>query len=418
MSLATLKKKTAAKYNNMSVGSKDGFSLNGTRRSQGYIGQDTLGRTLLKTPMKGNVVKGSGGCCGTYKVSPVVQSAVTSLNDINVIKSTVGSSSTFLLDHSHAGYPENIVNNDSNLNLNTQQDYIERTRKTAITNADNSDCGPSEAVVDDFTVNSNGLYFVLYNFYFADNTAIFDGSTNYYTGLNGAYNGYSSNFTDLSGATNGNMIAGNTQTVKSAQFLGYFLVPDSQSGTWTFQLQSDDSSLLWLGANAISGYTIPNALVDCSGLHGVNDGSSPASNSISLVANTYYPIRIQFGNNLGAYNLTLTITSPRGVSYTDMTGFFFNQNGTLSSGHVYTAPKTTCSTKNYNYQQLAKARNMNLCKNVKDLTKLTSSSLSNQPSGIATSYDLYMRKINDKCVSNDVYKFTRNIGGTPLPDNK
>ena len=228
MSLATLKKKTAAKYNNMSVGSKDGFSLNGTRRSQGYIGQDTLGRSLLKTPMKGNVVKGSGGCCGTYKVSPVVQSAVTSLNDINVIKSTVGSSSTFLLDHSRAGYPENIVNNDSNINLNTQQDYIERTRKTAITNADNSDCGPSET----------------------------------------------------------------------------------------------------------------------------------------------------------------------------------------------TAPKTTCSTKNYNYQQLAKARNMNLCKNVKDLTKLTSSSLSNQPSGIATSYDLYMRKINDKCVSNDIYKFTRNIGGTPLPDNK
>ena len=38
MSLVTLKKKTAAKYHNMSV-NQPSFSLNGTHRSQGYIGQ-------------------------------------------------------------------------------------------------------------------------------------------------------------------------------------------------------------------------------------------------------------------------------------------------------------------------------------------------------------------------------------------
>ena len=37
MSLATLKKKTQTKYNNMSVNSV--FNLNGTTRNQGYIGQ-------------------------------------------------------------------------------------------------------------------------------------------------------------------------------------------------------------------------------------------------------------------------------------------------------------------------------------------------------------------------------------------
>ena len=77
MSIATLKKKTAAKYNNMSV-SEPKFSLNGGHRSQGWVGQTTLSRSLPKTPMVGNTPKGSGGCCGTYRVTPIVQSAVKS----------------------------------------------------------------------------------------------------------------------------------------------------------------------------------------------------------------------------------------------------------------------------------------------------------------------------------------------------
>jgi len=84
MSEATLKRKTFAKYNNNSVGT--GFSLNGTLRSQGWVGQDTRGRSLPKTLMKGNVVKGHGGNYGTYPQKDIVVSAVTSLNDTSVIK--------------------------------------------------------------------------------------------------------------------------------------------------------------------------------------------------------------------------------------------------------------------------------------------------------------------------------------------
>ena len=87
MSEATLKRKTAAKYNNNSVGT--GFYLNGGHRSQGWIGQDTLGRSLPKTPMKGNVVKGHGGCCGTYQQKEIVNSAVNSLNNPNIMKRSV-----------------------------------------------------------------------------------------------------------------------------------------------------------------------------------------------------------------------------------------------------------------------------------------------------------------------------------------
>jgi len=88
MSIATLKRKTAAKYNNMSVG-LDAFSLNGAYRNQGFVGQTSLSRSLPHTPMKGPVARGHGGCCGKYRNGPIIQSAVTSLNNNTVVKPTV-----------------------------------------------------------------------------------------------------------------------------------------------------------------------------------------------------------------------------------------------------------------------------------------------------------------------------------------
>lgn len=89
MSVATLKKKTQAKYNNMSVGQNQ-FSLNGTHRSQGWVGQSTISRSLPRTLMQGKTPKGYGGCCGTYDTSQgITQSAVLSLNNNNVIKPSV-----------------------------------------------------------------------------------------------------------------------------------------------------------------------------------------------------------------------------------------------------------------------------------------------------------------------------------------
>ena len=130
MSLATLKKKTAAKYNNMSV-NKPSFSLNGTRRSQGYVGQDTLGRSLPRTPMNGNVARGHGGCCGTYLRSNIVQSGVTSSNDPSVVKSTVTGKSGQLATWLHTPL-YNVAKPDATNNINTQQDYISRVEQQAI----------------------------------------------------------------------------------------------------------------------------------------------------------------------------------------------------------------------------------------------------------------------------------------------
>ena len=157
MSLVTLKKKTAAKYHNMSV-NKPSFSLNGTHRSQGYIGQDTLGRSLPRTPMNGNVPRGHGGCCGKYNIVPIVQSAVTSTNDPNVIKSSVvGNSGQLAVQNRWIRRPQPyaVSKPDYTNSLNTQNDYIERIRKDSIqtTNVINNTVGCRSAVTQNTVCN-------------------------------------------------------------------------------------------------------------------------------------------------------------------------------------------------------------------------------------------------------------------------
>ena len=133
MSIATLKKKTQVQYNNMSVGSKQGFSLNGTHRSQGYVGQTSLSRSLPQTTMRGY-----GGWYGKYPITPIVQSAVTSLNDPNVIKPSVVGTNGMINTHYRwirRPQPFIAVKPDNNKNLNNQSDYINHIKKTTLTDA-------------------------------------------------------------------------------------------------------------------------------------------------------------------------------------------------------------------------------------------------------------------------------------------
>ena len=132
MSIATLKRKTETKYNNMSVGSQNGFSLNGTRRSQGWVGQTMLSRSLPKTNMHGNTARGHGGCCGNYNKTPIVQSAVISLNDTTVVKpstmNTLGMIEEKYMPHTNW----TTVKQDTTQNTNTQQDQINKVAKKAL----------------------------------------------------------------------------------------------------------------------------------------------------------------------------------------------------------------------------------------------------------------------------------------------
>ena len=127
MSIVTLKRKTQVQYNNMSVGSKTGFSLNGTHRSQGYVGQTMLSRSFPRTPMKGNVAKGHGGCCGKYPQHGIIQSAVTSLNDPTVVKQSVLDTKGMIRTHYRwiwRPQPFSMTKMDNFNNSNPQSNYI------------------------------------------------------------------------------------------------------------------------------------------------------------------------------------------------------------------------------------------------------------------------------------------------------
>ena len=145
MSIATLKRKTQAKYNNMSVGQPQ-FSLNGTHRSQGYVGQTMLSRRLPTSLMKGNVIRGHGGCCGTYPIKPIVQSGVNYQEDSRVVKPSVVNTAGMIetkyycvgdcvkgVNTCHGCLNRmNHVKPDSNNNNNSQAYYIKSLAKDAV----------------------------------------------------------------------------------------------------------------------------------------------------------------------------------------------------------------------------------------------------------------------------------------------
>ena len=103
----------------------------------------------------------------------------------------------------------------------------------------------------------------------------------------------------------------------SRQWLGYF-VP-STTETYTFFLASDDCSYMWIGSNAVTGYTRANATVNNGGLHGFVETSGTAA----LTSGVYYPVRIQFGENTGGDRLDFNYSTATITKTTDVTGKVF-----------------------------------------------------------------------------------------------
>ena len=151
MSIVALKKKTAAKYNNMSVNVPQ-FSINGGFRNQGWVGQTSMSRSLIKTPHRGATPRGHGGCCGTYNVS-VVKPLEPCTNNNEVMKST-SVSTDGMLDMKYRWIsrpaPFSSVKPDVNHNLNQQGEYINRIKKKTM-NATTRKCPPIPKQVCDLS---------------------------------------------------------------------------------------------------------------------------------------------------------------------------------------------------------------------------------------------------------------------------
>ena len=155
-----------------------------------------------------------------------------------------------------------------------------------------------------------GLQYRTFTGYFTDDPSWFNSRTESNSGL-------TSNFTSLSTATGGLYVNTGSSTTFSVEWYGYFYAP--ASGSYTFYTNSDDASYLWIGSTAVSGYTTSNCLVSNGSIHPVQERSG----SITLTAGTYYPIRIQYGQNISGYDFTASFTGPNITRTYDCTGYVY-----------------------------------------------------------------------------------------------
>ena len=153
-----------------------------------------------------------------------------------------------------------------------------------------------------------GLYKTTYTGYFADNVSFFATATPQAFGTNPATSVQTTAISEAGSGDGDNF---------SCQWLGYFKPTTTQ--TYTFYTTSDDASYVWIGSNAISGFTTANATVNNGGAHGPTE----ASGSIALTAGVYYPIRIQFGEQGGGDVMTFNYSTSTITKTTNVTGLVF-----------------------------------------------------------------------------------------------
>ena len=155
---------------------------------------------------------------------------------------------------------------------------------------------------------SAGLFKTTYSGYFADNVSFFATATPTTYGTNPAT---SVQTTAISEA------ASEDGTNFSVQWLGYFKPTTTQ--TYTFFTNSDDASYMWIGANALSGFTTANATVNNGGTHANQERSGTAA----LTAGIYYPVRMQFGESGGGDVFGFNYSTPTITKTTNVTGLVF-----------------------------------------------------------------------------------------------
>ena len=167
--------------------------------------------------------------------------------------------------------------------------------------------GAGIRITPDIVYNA-GLYKTTYAGYFNDVPSFFATATPTTYGTNPATSVQTTAITEAASGDGSNF---------SCQWLGYFL--PSTTETYTFFTASDDASYVWVGSNALSGFTTANATVNNGGAHGVVETSGTAS----LTSGVYYPIRIQFGEASGGDAMTFYYSTPTIILTTTVTGRVF-----------------------------------------------------------------------------------------------
>jgi hypothetical protein len=178
---------------------------------------------------------------------------------------------------------------------------------------------------------TNGLFYKVYSGYMNNNPNYFSTATFMPIGTSGTSGtnnqGLVTNISNIDTGTNGFIKTVSAIDNFSIQWFGYFR--SNYTGNWTFYTASDDCSYLWIGSTAISDFSTTNALVNNGGTHPVQERTG----TISLQSNTYYPIRIQFGEFGGGQDIQVYFSNAGGLAKTSNgTGFYYYQsNGVLTN---------------------------------------------------------------------------------------
>lgn len=115
-------------------------------------------------------------------------------------------------------------------------------------------------------------------------------------------------------------------TTYSYKVTGYFRA--KETGTYNFRVISDDASYMWLGASGTTystlqtTATIANSLISIPGLH----VPTSVSNTINLIADTYYPILMYYGEYTVGEVLELFFTPPGGIEQQSGHGYYFKDD--------------------------------------------------------------------------------------------
>lgn len=156
-------------------------------------------------------------------------------------------------------------------------------------------------------------------------------------GAQGQSSGVTRNISDLSAGTGFNFVGvpnvndedsnGFNRAPFVIEWTGYFFC--TQSGNWTFNLRTlgRDYSFFWLGPIADSGYNLTNTFIK----HEYNLSANPSdidqqSNTINMVRDTYYKMRIQYSQPSNFQFLSLSFTDPNGITTFDGTKNYFREN--------------------------------------------------------------------------------------------
>ena len=153
-----------------------------------------------------------------------------------------------------------------------------------------------------------GLFKTTYAGYFADSVSFFATATPTTYGSNPSTSVQTTAISEAATDDGSNF---------SIQWLGYFKPTTTE--TYTFFTNSDDASYMWIGANALSGFTTANATVNNGGAHGNVEKSGTAA----LTAGVYYPVRMQFGEAGGGDVFGFNYSTPTITKTTNVTGLVF-----------------------------------------------------------------------------------------------